>query len=187
MSTPSFAAVLRQLVDARLVDVHTSLPGRVVSYDATTQRASVKPLLKRGRRDEAGERVAGAAVAALQPHDAGASSHLGFEFDDRLDAILAGTLDIARRVAIGIDGEFAGAGLCGGLDKTLRDRQPVADRLDGPGKRNDIAPLAIGPEQHRHTLRVVRSQGRIQAIEPATDDQFRISVQFDVHNSEPVE
>lgn len=43
--------VLRMAIDARLVDVHTAMPGRVESYDATTQLASVKPLLKRSLRD----------------------------------------------------------------------------------------------------------------------------------------
>lgn len=59
MSTPSFAKLLRQAIDARLVDVHTAMPGKVTAYDVDTQRASVQPLLKRGRRGEDGERVAG--------------------------------------------------------------------------------------------------------------------------------
>jgi hypothetical protein len=58
VTTPSFSALLRQAIDARLVDVHTSLPGRVVTYDSATQRATVQPLLKRGRRGEDGQRVA---------------------------------------------------------------------------------------------------------------------------------
>lgn len=55
-ATPTWTRVLTDCIDARLSDVHTSIPGRVESYDSSTQRASVQPLLKRGYEDEEGER-----------------------------------------------------------------------------------------------------------------------------------
>ena len=128
------------------------------------------------REQRPGQRFAGAAVATLEPHDARATPHCGLESDDRLDAILARAFDVARGVAVGIDGEVAGSGLCGGLDKTSGGRQPVADRFDRPGERHDIAPLAIGSEQPGHMLHIPGGQGGVQIIEPVADDLFRITV-----------
>lgn len=54
--TPTIAQALRSAIEARLVDVHTSMPGAVVAYNPVTRRASVQPLLKRGVQVD-GERV----------------------------------------------------------------------------------------------------------------------------------
>lgn len=56
-SPHSLAEVLRRALDSRLLDVHVSLPGRVVSYDAAKQTATVRPMIPRVLRDAAGERV----------------------------------------------------------------------------------------------------------------------------------
>lgn len=53
----SLAEVLRRALDARLLDVHVSLPARVVSYSASSQTATVRPMIPRVLRDSAGERV----------------------------------------------------------------------------------------------------------------------------------
>lgn len=45
--SPTLSEVIRLAIDTRLVDVHTSMPGRIESYDAATQKADVQPLLKR--------------------------------------------------------------------------------------------------------------------------------------------
>lgn len=42
------AETYRRILDARLADLHTALPGRVRSYDATTQTADIEPMIKRG-------------------------------------------------------------------------------------------------------------------------------------------
>lgn len=42
------AETLRRVLDARLMDLHTALPGRVQSYDAATQTADIEPMIKRG-------------------------------------------------------------------------------------------------------------------------------------------
>lgn len=38
-------------IDSRLVDTHTALPGKIVSYDRATQLAKVRPALKRKYKD----------------------------------------------------------------------------------------------------------------------------------------
>lgn len=43
----STAELLRAAMDARIANVHTALPGQVVSYDPATQTASVQPMIKR--------------------------------------------------------------------------------------------------------------------------------------------
>jgi hypothetical protein len=53
----SLAEVLRRALDARLLDVHVSLPARVVSYSASSQTATVRPMIPRVLRDSVGERV----------------------------------------------------------------------------------------------------------------------------------
>lgn len=55
--TPTPGEVIRNAIDARLVDVHTALPAKVISYDASTRSVSAQPLIKRVDRDEAGERI----------------------------------------------------------------------------------------------------------------------------------
>lgn len=43
--TPSLAEVIQTAIDANLINMHTCLPAKVVSYDASTQTASVMPSL----------------------------------------------------------------------------------------------------------------------------------------------
>ena len=45
--TPTLAGVIRDAIASRLADVHVSLPARIVSYDAATQKAEVQPEIKR--------------------------------------------------------------------------------------------------------------------------------------------
>lgn len=51
--TPTWAKAIQQLFEARLCELHTGMPGRIVSYDSATQKASVQPELKRKFRDGA--------------------------------------------------------------------------------------------------------------------------------------
>jgi hypothetical protein len=53
---PTLASVLRSSFITQAEDLHVALPCRVESYDATTQRVSVQPVLKRSFTDEEGER-----------------------------------------------------------------------------------------------------------------------------------
>ena len=45
--TPTLADAVRALIERRLVDLHTSLPGKIVSYDPTKQTADVQPAIQR--------------------------------------------------------------------------------------------------------------------------------------------
>lgn len=47
----SLSALIRQAMENRLAGVHTALPGEIRSYDAATQKASIKPLIKREYKD----------------------------------------------------------------------------------------------------------------------------------------
>ena len=44
--TPSWAALMRRAADERVGQMHTAIPGRVVKYDAATQKAWVQPVVK---------------------------------------------------------------------------------------------------------------------------------------------
>lgn len=57
VATPAemFASSLRSMLDARLEDVHISLPGRIESYDRERQAVVVQPLVKRMFKDPSGE------------------------------------------------------------------------------------------------------------------------------------
>lgn len=45
--TLTLAQVIRKHIDAALLDLHTSMPAKVVSYEPTTGMADVQPMLKR--------------------------------------------------------------------------------------------------------------------------------------------
>lgn len=46
-TSPTLAEVIRGAIESRLLDVHTSIPGKVVTYDPTTQTADVQPTVRR--------------------------------------------------------------------------------------------------------------------------------------------
>jgi hypothetical protein len=56
-STPSWNDVIDRRIGAALRDVHTAMPARVESYDESTGRASVQPLIKYAARNDLGVRV----------------------------------------------------------------------------------------------------------------------------------
>jgi hypothetical protein len=55
--TPSLAEVIRAAMDGRLADVHVAIPGKIERYDPATQRADVKPLVKRRVAAADGEEI----------------------------------------------------------------------------------------------------------------------------------
>ena len=57
MSTPLFAEVLTALVDSRINGIRVALPASVQSYDPTTQRADVQPLIQDGYYDSTNTRI----------------------------------------------------------------------------------------------------------------------------------
>lgn len=54
---PSLASVIRGAIEAHALELHTAMPGKVLSYDAAAQTADVQPVLRRPMRDVDGERV----------------------------------------------------------------------------------------------------------------------------------
>src|SRR5512138_1112258 len=44
---PSLEEVLDAVLESRLLEVHTAIPGKVVSYDPATQTAEVTPVVQR--------------------------------------------------------------------------------------------------------------------------------------------
>lgn len=44
---PSLSYLLASAIRAKLLDLHTCIPGRVETYDASTQKANIQPLLKK--------------------------------------------------------------------------------------------------------------------------------------------
>lgn len=52
--TPSLSTVLQNAITAQLANLHTALPGEVISYDAATRTVNVKPMLQRVQLDPEG-------------------------------------------------------------------------------------------------------------------------------------
>jgi hypothetical protein len=52
--TVSIEDVLAQAIESALLDVHTSIPGRIKSYDSETQRADVEIVIKRAQESASG-------------------------------------------------------------------------------------------------------------------------------------
>lgn len=50
--TRTLAETIQILIDAKLMEIHTSMPAKIVSYNAATNMAVVQPLLKRKYIDE---------------------------------------------------------------------------------------------------------------------------------------
>lgn len=55
--TPTLTEVILAAIESRLVDVHTSIPGKVVRYDAAKQLVDVAPQIKTRHTDEDGAAV----------------------------------------------------------------------------------------------------------------------------------
>ena len=45
--TPTLAEVINDMIEAKILDIHTSMPGKVETYDHTQQKADIKPLLRK--------------------------------------------------------------------------------------------------------------------------------------------
>jgi hypothetical protein len=56
-TTPTIVDSIDSLIDSRLRGLHVAIPGRVESYDESTQSADVQPLIQRGYEDESGNRA----------------------------------------------------------------------------------------------------------------------------------
>lgn len=54
LTTPTFTKFIRAAIRKDILNVHTSVPGKIKTYDETKQKASVVPLLKKKWRDSSG-------------------------------------------------------------------------------------------------------------------------------------
>lgn len=50
--TPTWAEILDEALENHMLDVHTALPGKIVTYDAATQTAEIQLQIKRQLRNE---------------------------------------------------------------------------------------------------------------------------------------
>ena len=55
--TPELSEIIEQAIESRLFDMHTGLPAKVNSFNASKQTCSVVPLLKRVFLDENNEEL----------------------------------------------------------------------------------------------------------------------------------
>lgn len=76
--TRSMAQMLKDAIDARLLEVHTAMPAAITSYDRGTNLAIVQPLLKRKYVDEdaAVNLPTISNVRVMHPTSAGGSAHV---------------------------------------------------------------------------------------------------------------
>ena len=88
-------------------------------------------------------------------------------------------------MTLGINGKVASPRGCGRLDEAPRNGLAITHRLDGPGERYDIAPIAIAAEQGADSGSVLCLESGIQACQPIADNLFRITAEFDIHGIEP--
>jgi hypothetical protein len=51
ITIPTFSEFIREAIRADLLDLHVSMPGKVDTYDHTTQKASIVPLIKTKLKD----------------------------------------------------------------------------------------------------------------------------------------
>jgi hypothetical protein len=56
-ATPTLSEVIKSAIETRLVDLHSAMPGEVVSFNPSTQMADVQPALKRKFVTSQGTRV----------------------------------------------------------------------------------------------------------------------------------
>lgn len=49
--TPTLRGMVIELIKSKILDLHTAIPARVESYDAATQKANIKPLLRKKYRN----------------------------------------------------------------------------------------------------------------------------------------
>lgn len=57
MIEPTEAELLREVIESRLADVHTSIPARIVSYDADKQVADCEIVIRRAEQTDSGSVV----------------------------------------------------------------------------------------------------------------------------------
>lgn len=137
-TTPDLATVLRAATSASLKGVRVALPGRIESYDASTQQAVVQPLLLEGVFDEAGERQterlpAIAGVPIVFPGAGGFRVTFPVAVGDTVLLVFSSS-SIDRWLALG-----------GEVDPQDDRRHHISDAIAIPGLRSFASPLGSAP------------------------------------------
>lgn len=63
--TPTLSEVIGTAIENRLLDLHTTFPGKIDKWDPVTQKADIKPLLKRPLVDEDGNDIPAEALPVI--------------------------------------------------------------------------------------------------------------------------
>lgn len=137
-ASPTLATVLRAAVKAQLSQARVALPARVESYDASTQQATVQPLIYEGYQDETGERQAErlpvvTGVPVVFPGSGGFRVTFPVAVGDTVLLVFASS-SIDRWLALG-----------GEVDPIDDRRHNISDAIAIPGLHSFASPLANAP------------------------------------------
>jgi len=146
---PSLAEVIRRHIEQAADELHTCLPGVVTVWDAATQRADVKPLIRHAWLDEADARqVESLAVCTGVPVQFMAAG--GFALTcpistgaNGLGPATTGTLFFSEA---SLDRWLSGTGA--EVDPEIDHRHTLSDGIFVPGLNPFSAPLAGIPTDH---------------------------------------
>ena len=88
-NTPTLEEAIRGVIEKRLVDLHTTLPGKVVSYDPSTQKATVQIQLQRKYWDGSLVTIPPIpAVPVVWPRGKGGQIHIHWKLEAGDDVVL---------------------------------------------------------------------------------------------------
>lgn len=151
-NTPNLADVLLSALEVHDGKHYYALPGRVESYDSSTQQASVQPLIRKARIDESGERQVDRlpvvnGVPVVFPGCGGFSITWPLSAGDTVLLVFAsGSLD--KWLSVG-----------GEVDPNDDRRQHISDAIAIPGLRPGNAPVSGNSDSHM----VIQTEGEIHA------------------------
>jgi hypothetical protein len=88
-NNPTLEEAIKAVIERRLVDVHTTLPGKVVDYDPATQKATVQIQLKRKYVDGTTKEIPPIpAVPVVFPRGKGGTIHIHWKLEAGDDVVL---------------------------------------------------------------------------------------------------
>lgn len=172
--TPTLAEVIRTVIDAKLVDLHTSLPGKVVDYDSAKQTATVKISLMRMYEGEtqAVELPPIPNVPVVWPRTAKAQVHLPLAADDDVWLIFSErSLD-----------QWKSSG--GVIDPKDRRRHNLTDAVALVGGTAPVKPFTVNDPE---SIEIVNDQGKVQIKSDGTVNLGDYAPQKSVALGEAVE
>lgn len=165
--TPDLAEIVNGAIAAAFDGLEVSAPGRVVAYDAATQRADVQPLIKRRHYDELGNLVSEQlpvipSVPVAFQGGGGMSVTFPIQVGDPVFLVFAG----------GSMDKWAEASADQAVDPDWYARHSLADAVAIPGLRNARNARPSPPADH---VRIGTDSGSAQGagLGEATDVYVR--------------